>query len=265
MSDRKALPLRILMVEDRSEDAELMVRELRRAGFAPDWERVDTEADYVARLRPELDIVLSDFSMPDFSGLRALEVLRERGLDIPFILVSGTIGEDVAVTAMRLGASDYLLKDRLTRLGPAVEHAIGQRRLRKESEHAEKAMRESEHKYRHLFESLSEPAFLIENASRRILDVNICAQKLLGLTRTEILGKDAWTLLPAAAAPEIVSPVTSIAECKSGLEEAEILTADGSRVAVLVSVAPVDLYGRSLLLTLLTDITARKQVEVELR
>lgn len=265
MNDQKERPLRLLMVEDRPEDAELMVRELRRAGFDPDWERVDTEAGYAAGLRPELDIVLSDFSMPEFSGLRALEVLRERGLDIPFILVSGTIGEDIAVAAMRQGASDYLLKDRLTRLGPAVEHAIGQRRLRKESAHAEKAMRESEHKYRHLFESLSEPAFLIECASRRILDVNICAQNLLGLTRTQILGKDAWTLLPAAAAPETVCPATAMSECKGGLVEAEVRTVDGKLVPVLISVAPVDLYGRNLVLTLMTDITARKQAEDVLR
>jgi len=88
--------------------------------------------------------------MPQFGGMRALELLQERGLDVPFIIISGTIGEDTAVAAMKRGATDYLLKDRLTRLGPAAVLALDQRRLRREREQAEEAMRQSEHKYRHL-------------------------------------------------------------------------------------------------------------------
>src|SRR4051812_8438711 len=109
-------PLRVLLVEDRPTDAELVVRELRRAGFAPEWKRVDTEAAFAESLSPELDIILSDYDMPQFSGPRALELLREHDLETPFILISGTIGEDTAVAAMKKGATDYLLKDRLARL-----------------------------------------------------------------------------------------------------------------------------------------------------
>src|SRR5580698_5172775 len=116
-------PIKILIAEDNAADAELAVLELRRAGFEPEWERVETEADYVARLNGDLDLILSDFQMPFFNGLRALELLKERGLEVPFILLSGTIGEDVAVTAMKRGATDYFLKDRLTRLGSAVTNA----------------------------------------------------------------------------------------------------------------------------------------------
>ena len=116
--------LRVLLAEDSPSDAELTVRELRKAGFSPEWHRVDTEADYIASLHPDLDIILSDYSMPQFGGIRALEILNERGLEIPFIIVSGTIGEDTAVAAMKNGATDYLLKDRLARLGPAVELAV---------------------------------------------------------------------------------------------------------------------------------------------
>src|SRR5258707_866098 len=130
-------PVRVLIVEDCRQDAELVVEELRRAGFAPEWNVVDTAAEYVAALRPGLDIILSDYTMPEFSGLRALELLRESGLEIPLILISGAIGEETAVAAMKQGAVDYLLKDRLTRLGPAISRAMEQSKLHRERRESE--------------------------------------------------------------------------------------------------------------------------------
>lgn len=130
-------PLKVLIAEDNPDDADLVLRELRRAGFAPDCQRVDTEAGYLACLRDDVDLILSDFEMPQFSGLRALELLKERGLEVPFVLISGAIGEETAVAAMKQGAADYLLKDRLSRLGPAVTHALEQSRLRHERKRAE--------------------------------------------------------------------------------------------------------------------------------
>ena len=101
------------------------MRELRRSGFIFDWQRVDTEAGFIMGLNSGLDLVLSDFEMPEFNGLRALELLKQQpALDIPFIIVSGTIGEETAVTAIKQGAADYLLKDRIVRLGPAVRRAF---------------------------------------------------------------------------------------------------------------------------------------------
>ena len=117
-------PIKILIVEDNASDAELMVHELYRAGFDPHWLRVETEADYLNNLSPDLDLILSDYAMPQFSGLRALALLKQRGLEIPFIIVSGTIDEETAVTTMQQGAADYLLKDRIARLGPAVCRAM---------------------------------------------------------------------------------------------------------------------------------------------
>ncbi len=136
------VPLRVLILEDRLSDAELMLHELRRAGFDPVWQRVDSEPQYLSSLRPELDVILADHALPDFNSLRALALLRESKLDIPFIVVSGSIGEDLAVAAMRQGAADYLLKDRLARLGPAVAHAIEQQRLREDKLRAERHLEE---------------------------------------------------------------------------------------------------------------------------
>jgi len=125
-----ATPLRVLLLEDRPEDAELALHELRRAGFAPEWTRVETEADYLARLDPALDLVLADYHLPAFDAPRALELLRARGVDVPFIVLSGTVDDQAALACICQGAADYLLKDRLARLGPAVTQALEAKRLR---------------------------------------------------------------------------------------------------------------------------------------
>src|SRR5437016_4743229 len=133
--------LNVLILEDRPDDAELMLHALRRAGFDPEWQRVETAADYLAHLHADVDVILADYSLPQFDALRALQLLQERGVDIPFIIVSGTIGEELAVAAMKQGAADYLLKDRLARLGQVVTQALEQKQLREAQRQAEEALR----------------------------------------------------------------------------------------------------------------------------
>jgi signal transduction histidine kinase len=116
--------LRVLHIEDSELDHELAMAHLRRGGAEVLTRRVDSEAAYRAALAEPWDLILSDYNVPGFSGLHALDILRDNGIKVPFILVSGEIGEDVAVAAMRNGAADYLLKANLARLGPAAEHAI---------------------------------------------------------------------------------------------------------------------------------------------
>ena len=121
----QASRLRVLHLEDSLPDHELVLLHLQRAGLRLDMLRVETEAAYREALATQdWDLILSDFNLPGFTGLRAQQLLRESGKDLPFILVSGEIGEDTAVAAMRNGAADYLLKHNLARLAPAVEHAI---------------------------------------------------------------------------------------------------------------------------------------------
>jgi len=119
-----SIPLRVLIVEDSENDALLLVRELERGGYDPAFERVDTPEGMVAALEKAWDIVIADYSLPHFSGLAALSLIKERRLDLPVIIVSGTIGEDLAVAAMKAGAHDYVMKDRLARLAPAVEREM---------------------------------------------------------------------------------------------------------------------------------------------
>src|ERR1039457_6603811 len=163
--------LRALILEDRPEDAELMAHELRRSGYDPQWQRVETEPDFLAHLDPPPDVILADYSMPELEAGRALQLLQERGLNIPFIVVSGTIGEDAAVAMMRQGGADYLLKDRLGRLGPAVKHALMENVLREEKGLAEEELQASEVRF-HTFMHHSPALAFIKDKSGRILYVN---------------------------------------------------------------------------------------------
>lgn len=118
------VPLKVLIVEDSQDDADLVLRELQRAGYSAEWKRVENETDFLVEIGNQPDVILSDFSMPEFDGLRAVRLLRDRGLETPFILISGTVGEDIAVEAIKQGVTDYLLKDRIARLGSAVQRAL---------------------------------------------------------------------------------------------------------------------------------------------
>jgi diguanylate cyclase (GGDEF)-like protein len=132
--------LRVLILEDRPEDAELELHELRRAGFEPSWRRVEDEAGFRANLDPELDLILADYHQPQFDAVRGLKLMKEAGLDIPFVIVSGAVGDDLAVAAVRQGATDYVLKDRIGRLGTAVKNAIEQSDLRRRQRLAQAAL-----------------------------------------------------------------------------------------------------------------------------
>ena len=123
-------PLNVLVVEDNPRDAEMLARELKRSGFNCNSTRAETEEQFLAALKESPDLILSDFSLPQFNGLQAFLLMQQSGKEIPFILISGTVGEDVAVEAMRLGVADYLLKDRLERLGSAVTRALELSRMR---------------------------------------------------------------------------------------------------------------------------------------
>ncbi|MBI3056175.1 MAG: GAF domain-containing protein [Betaproteobacteria bacterium] len=157
-----SIPIRILIVEDSPDDAQLMLDNLVNHGIAPQAERVETEADYLAGLNAAPDVILADYRLPQFSGPRALELLNERRLDIPFIVVSGDIGDEEAAGLIKLGASDFLLKDRMARLGPAVTHALKLKRARDEQRLMEEALVKSEQRFRALSENSSDLMIVID-------------------------------------------------------------------------------------------------------
>jgi PAS domain S-box-containing protein len=190
-------PIRVLIIEDDSLDAGLMVRELERAGFLPEWIRVETEDEYLAALEQSPDVILSDSKLPLFDGFEALDVLNRKGLAIPFILVSGRVGEDLAVEAMKRGACDYLLKDRLARLGEAVRRAIELRRMSDERAWAIEALRRSEERYRLVSEVSSDYAYSLRIDSDGTLDcewITDSFTRITGFTAGEV-NLRGWTSL----------------------------------------------------------------------
>ena len=156
-------PLRVLMVEDSEDDVLLMIRALKKGGYDPVYERVETaEAMRTALRKKTWDIILCDYKIPGFNGLAAIALLKEGDIDIPLIIVSGAIGEETAVECMRLGAHDYVMKGNLSRLVPAIERELKEAESRSQRKQAEKALKESENKYRLLADNVNDVIFVLD-------------------------------------------------------------------------------------------------------
>jgi PAS domain S-box-containing protein len=253
-------PISILVVEDRAIDAEIVIRELRRSGFDPEWKRVETEQAYLGQLHAGLDLVLSDYELPHFSGLRALQLLKQQELDIPFIIVSGTIGEETAVAAMKDGASDYLLKDRPARLGSAVDHVLEESRLRREGRRAEKALK----LFRALVDNSNDAFEVIDPQTARFLDVNDRGCANLGYTREEFLELGVYDIDPTVTEQAWPQLIEKLRQLGSMRVEGRHLRKDRTTFPVEVGIRLVKL-DREYLVAVVRDITERRQIEESLR
>ncbi len=181
-----ATPLRILILEDDPDDAKLTIRQLREQGLEFDHEVASTEAEYVARLDDPVDVILADYHLPQFNALRALDIARERGLDTPLIVVTGYLGDELAAACIRRGATDFLLKDRLARLGVAVTGAI-------ERTNRERALRESDERLRSVLGEASVIVFALDSDGTVTFSEGAGLQAL-GLGQGEAVGQSAFAL-----------------------------------------------------------------------
>ncbi len=259
--------LKVLIVEDNPDDAELAVRELRRGGHEPSYLRVETEEGLVAALRSgPWDLVISDHSLPGFSGLRALDLVRRHDPDMPFIVVAGTIGEMAAIEEMKAGANDYVMKGNLTRLPAAVGRELREVEVRRGQRRAEQAFRDSEQRYRALVEA--SPEAILVNQGGRIVLVNSACLRLFGAhSPEEILGRSPLEFLHPDFHAAVRGRIRFMLESGKAMPtiEARIIRQDGKVVEVDVTAAPFSDSGSTAIQGILHDISARKRAERELK
>lgn len=257
-------PLRMLIVEDLADDAELVLREMRRGGFAVHHARVDTADELITALEREpWDVVVADFSMPRFSGAEALSILRGRGYDTPFIFVSGTLGEDAAVEAMRNGAQDFVVKGNIRRLVPAIERElreIGERRARARAEETlRKLSRALEH---------SASLVIITDTEGVIEYINPKVSEATGYAPEELIGrKPSFWRSGHTSEADYAALWETILAGKDWRGEFVNRTKDGGTIAVSAVISPIkDANGRvTHFIAIQDDITRRKELEEQLR
>jgi PAS domain S-box-containing protein len=254
------------MVEDSEDDAELIVRELRRGGIAPHWVRVDTPDAMREALDEPWDVVISDYRLPGFSGLQALRLLKERGLDIPFILASGVIGEEVAVEAMRAGADDYVMKRNLARLLPAIARELREAEVRRHRRQAEEALQRQLLFTRALSESIGESVCAIDRRGR-LTFVNPACQRMLGWDESELVGRELHDIVhPRGRSCAGECPILEVIRSQTSYhsEDELVRRKDGASVPVALTASPLSDGSRQGAVIAFQDITERKRrIETE--
>jgi PAS domain S-box-containing protein len=253
--------LRVLLIEDSEDDAALVLRELRRGGYEPICQQVQTAVDLGAALdQQEWDVVISDFAMPQFSGMAALAIVRERQPDLPFILVSGNIGEEMAVSAMKAGANDYLMKNALARLAPAVRKEIAETKARRSAEAHKTAILET-----------ALDCIITMDHEGKITQFNPAAEQVFRYKRQEVIGRElAELLIPAALRDAHRRALaeygrTGVGRVLGQRIEMNAMRADGSEFPVELAITRITLSDPPAFTAYLRDITQRKQAEEELR
>jgi PAS domain S-box-containing protein len=259
-------PLRLLLVEDSEDDAALIVRELERGGYRVEARRIESQAALTAALQDARawDLVICDYALPRFDAPRALGLVRERGLDIPFIIVSGVVDEATAVDAMRAGAQDFIVKGRLARLVPAVARELSEAGARRARRAAEQALHTSEMRFRRLAES-GIIGIAITDAAGGVLEANDAFLGTLGYSTADLrAGRIRSTaMLGPASEGEVDSARSRLsADGVAHPFETEYVRDDGRRVPLLVAAASLE---GAKVISVCLDLSERKRLEEQLR
>lgn len=260
--------LRALIVEDAPDDAQLIVIQLEQGGFDVHSERVDSAQALTEALEAsQWDVIVCDYVMPGFSGLKALQILKDRGADIPFLMISGKVGEEAAAAAIRAGADDFVLKGNLGRLVPAVQRSIAEAALRQQSRRHEQEIKEKLEFIQVLIDTLPTPIFY-NDPNGLYLGCNRAFEEQIGMKRGEHINKSIYDILPEDLAA-LYSRGEETAQSGSGPRsfEGTITCADGERRDVIFYSASFKNSGSSSggVVGALLDISERKQAELKLR
>src|ERR1043166_2049725 len=261
--------VRVLIVEDSEEDAALLVRELKGGGYAPIYQRIETGEAMLSALGEQTwDLILADYSLPRFNGLTAFNLMKERNIDLPFILVSGTITEAMAVAAMNVGVHDYLKKGDLVRLTAAVGRELHEADVRRSRRLAETALVESEERFRLLVEGIQDYAIFMLNADGIVASWNAGAKRIFGYSSHDILGRHFSILYQTERVKEGKPEQQLKAALAAGRssDESERVRKNGSRFwASVTTTALKDAKGTLRGFARVThDITERRRMEQEL-
>jgi PAS domain S-box-containing protein len=262
--------LRVLIVEDSEFDAQMITSVVRKSGYDVVAERVETAETMEKALREKKwDIILSDYNLPTFSAPEALKILQASELDLPFIIISGGIGESTAVAAMKAGAHDYLMKGNLNRLAPAIERELREAANRRERREAREKLLESELRYRLLWES-SPDAVLLMDSDSKIHFGNPAVETVFGYKQDEIVGQQLRVLLPEELRSHDARGIESYLQTGEKTNIPRIVETvgrrkDGREIVIEVSFSHMELQGERRHVAFIRDITARKRAERELR
>lgn len=259
--------LKILILEDVPADAELMEYELAESGLTFVSKRVATKAAFTKACDEYCpDIILSDYSLPSFDGLSAMKIALEKCPDVPFIFVSGALGEEMAIELLKKGATDYVLKNRLSRLGPAVSRALHEVEERTERKHIEDELKESELRYRTIFENTGTATIIVDDDETIVL-ANRGFERLSGYSRSEIEGKIYWKELVVeddiAKANDLKRPRGKHSKVPTDGYELRIMNNNGDIRYVLGNFALIPSTKKTVISLL--DITERKVAEEALK
>jgi len=260
-------PLRALLVEDMEDDALLLIEALRRDGYEPEFERVQTAVTMRAALgRKNWDIVLCDYIMPGFDAPAALRIAQEYNPELPVIVVSGTVGEDIAVATIKQGAADYLMKDRLARLGQAVGHVLEQKQLRRERMQSEQDLRESEEKFAKAFRAIPDAIAITDLETGVFIEVNGSYERIFGAPGATFIGKSTLEMNFYRDPADRARMVEQI-RAQGSVRNLELQCYNQQRepIVVLYSGEAIEMNGRQCLVSVIHDITERKQTEQALR
>ncbi len=258
--------INVLIVEDSEDDVLLLLRELKKGGYKTTHLRVETATAMKKALKEQnWDIILSDYKMPKFSGPAALKVLQASKLDIPFIIVSGSVGEDAAVELLKEGAYDFITKLNLSRLIPAIERELKDWKIRQENKLAAIALKESEHRYRHLFEHHPNPMWVYDLATLKFIDVNEAAIDKYGYSREEFLSMTLFDIRPKQDYARLKADLAKPRPPLQHSGEWRHLLKNGEIIYVDINSYLFEHNNKKLALVVVTDITERKRAEELLR